>query len=183
MKLREPLFEIGPQGMAEQPTACNLETIYQRYYQRVFQICLRMISNRADAEDLTQDVFVQVQRHWQTFRGEATISAWLYRIAVNQVYMHWRKRVVRYEVVTAQGALPEDAQPVTAKLGTQRNSDYIALINAIRQLPTGMRTVLVLHDIYGYDHDEIGRLLGVHSGTSKSQLHKARAKVRELLHS
>lgn len=156
----------------------SFEEIYLRYYKKVFRLCYRMLTNIADAEEITQDVFVQVQRHWQTFRGEATVTSWLHRIAVNQVYMHWRKRSVRYETTTAQ-ELPEEVLP--AETSKMSNVDQIALTGAINSLPPKMRAVMILHDIYGYNHDEIGKLLGINCGTSKSQLHKARLKVREYL--
>lgn len=156
------------------------EILYQRYHRRVYGLCLRMTSNPVEAEDLTQDVFIQLYRRISSFRGEAAFSTWLHRLTVNQVLMRFRKRDMRFEVTTPDGELPlaefersnHQALPIV---------DAIALERAIAQLPTGYRTVFVLHDIEGYEHEEIAKLLGVTVGTSKSQLHKARMKLRTLL--
>ena len=157
------------------------EQLYRQHHRRVFSLCLRMLGNSTEAEDLTQDVFVQLFRKIGSFRGESAFTTWLHRMTVNQVLMHFRKRNVRPEMTTDDGELP-----VIIEVGTERPSrmpivDHIALERAIGELPKGYRTVFVLHDIEGYEHEEIGRMLGVTVGTSKSQLHKARMKIRTLL--
>jgi len=140
-----------------------------------------MLGNPTEAEDLTQDVFVQLFRKIGSFRGESAFTTWLHRMTVNQVLMHFRRRNVRPESTTDDGELP----PVV-EVGTERPShmpvvDSIALERAIAELPKGYRTVFVLHDVEGYEHEEIGHMLGVTVGTSKSQLHKARMRIRALL--
>jgi RNA polymerase sigma-70 factor (ECF subfamily) len=161
--------------------AAAFERLYQQYNRRVFSICLRMLGNPTEAEDLTQDVFVQLYRKIGSFRGESAFTTWLHRMTVNQVLMHFRKRGVRYESTTDDGELP-----VLIQVGTERPShmpiiDSIAIERAIAELPPGYRTVFVLHDVEGYEHEEIARRLGCTVGTSKSQLHKARMKIRALL--
>ena len=161
--------------------AAAFERLYRQYNRRVYSICLRMLGNSTEAEDLTQDVFVQLYRKIGSFRGESAFTTWLHRMTVNQVLMHFRKRGVRHEATTDDGELP-----VLIEVGTDRPSnmpiiDSIALERAIAALPPGYRTVFVLHDVEGYTHEEIGRLLGVEAGTSKSQLHRARARVRARL--
>lgn len=161
--------------------AAAFERLYQQYNRRVFSICLRMLGNPTEAEDLTQDVFVQLYRKIGSFRGESAFTTWLHRMTVNQVLMHFRKRGVRFESTTDDGELP-----VLIQVGTERPShmpiiDNIALERAISELPPGYRTVFVLHDVEGYEHEEVARQLGCTVGTSKSQLHKARMKLRALL--
>ena len=161
--------------------AAAFERLYQQYNRRVFSICLRMLGNPTEAEDLTQDVFVQLYRKIGSFRGDSAFTTWLHRMTVNQVLMHFRKRGVRYESTTDDGELP-----VLIQVGTERPShmpiiDSIALERAISELPPGYRTVFVLHDVEGYEHEEVARMLGCTVGTSKSQLHKARMRIRALL--
>jgi RNA polymerase sigma-70 factor, ECF subfamily len=156
------------------------ETLYQRHYRRVYSLCLRMTGSPEEAEDLTQDVFIQLYRRIGSYRGEALFTTWLHRLTVNQVLMRFRKRAVKFESITVDGELPLPAEPE----GSPRTLpiiDAIALDRAIAKLPPGYRTVFVLHDIEGYEHEEIAHTLGVTIGTSKSQLHKARLKLRELL--
>jgi RNA polymerase sigma-70 factor (ECF subfamily) len=157
------------------------ERLYRQYNRRVYSICLRMLGNSTEAEDLTQDVFVQLYRKIGSFRGESAFTTWLHRMTVNQVLMHFRKRGVRHESTTDDGELP-----VLIEVGTDRPSnmpiiDSIALERAIAALPPGYRTVFVLHDVEGYEHEEVARMLGCTIGTSKSQLHKARMRIRTLL--
>ena len=161
--------------------AAAFERIYQQYNRRVYSICLRMVGNPTEAEDLTQDVFVQLFRKIGSFRGESAFTTWLHRMTVNQVLMHFRKRGVRMESTTDDGELP-----VQIEVGTDRPSrmpiiDSIALDRAVSELPPGYRTVFVLHDVEGYEHEEVARMLGCTVGTSKSQLHKARLRIRALL--
>jgi RNA polymerase sigma-70 factor (ECF subfamily) len=158
------------------------ERIYRRHHQRVYTLCLRMVKNASQAEDLTQEVFIQLHRKLHTFRGEALITTWLHRLTVNQVLMHFRKRVVKSEVTTTE----DEAIPVPIVSGTERPDrmpviDRIALSEAIEKLAPGYRLVLILHDVEGYEHEEIAKMLGCAVGTTKSQLHKARMKVRSLL--
>ena len=157
------------------------EEIFQLHHRRVYTLCLRMIGNAAEAEDLTQDVFVQVFRKLGSFRGESAFTTWLHRLAVNQVLMHFRKNHVRKEQLTEDGETPVGImidQNIHNRLPVL---DRLALNEAIVQLPHGYRMVFVLHDVEGLDHNEIASLLGCSIGTSKSQLHRARMRMRFLL--
>ena len=140
-----------------------------------------MTQNVTEAEDLAQEAFVQLFRKIGSFRGESAFTTWLHRLTVNQVLMHFRKRSVRDEKTTEEGETPDQAVMGTENPDRMPVVDRIALDNAIAQLPQGYRTVFVLHDVEGYEHEEIGRMLGCAVGTSKSQLHKARMKLRGLL--
>jgi RNA polymerase sigma-70 factor, ECF subfamily len=157
------------------------EELYNRHNRRVYSLCLRMTGNTQDAEDLTQDVFIQLFRRIGSYRGEAAFSTWLHRLTVNQVLMRFRKRAVKFESVTEEGELPTIIAHGSENPRAMPIIDHIALDKAIKRLPVGYRTVFVLHDIEGYEHEEVAKLLGVTVGTSKSQLHKARLKLRALL--
>lgn len=157
------------------------EETYQRHHRRVYAICLRMLQNAAEAEDLTQDVFIQLYRKIGSFRGDSAFTTWLHRLTVNQVLMHFRKRTVKFEKTTEEGETPIQIVGGTENPRKMPIVDKIALENAIEQLPNGYKNVFVLHDIEGYEHEEVARILGCSVGTSKSQLHKARLKLRKLL--
>jgi RNA polymerase sigma-70 factor, ECF subfamily len=157
------------------------EEIYNRHHRRVYSICLRMLQNATEAEDLTQDVFIQLYRKIGSFRGDSAFTTWLHRLTVNQVLMHFRKRNVKFEKTTEEGETPVQIIPGTENPRKMPIVDKIALENAIAQLPNGYRNVFVLHDVEGYEHEEVARILGCSVGTSKSQLHKARLKLRKLL--
>ena len=158
------------------------EDIYRIYHRRVYSRCLRMTRNVSEAEDLTQEVFVQLFRKLKTFRGESSFSTWLHRITVNAVLMHFRKPVVKVEQTIYDA---DDQKEILSERQTTSTSsvlDRISLNQALAKLPPGYRAVFILHDIAGYEHSQIGELLGCSIGTSKSQLHKARLKLRALLH-
>jgi RNA polymerase sigma-70 factor, ECF subfamily len=157
------------------------EQIYQRHHRRVYSICLRMLQSPSEAEDLTQDVFIQLYRKIGSFRGDSAFTTWLHRMTVNQVLMHFRKRTVKFEKTTEEGDTPVQIVAGTANPFKMPIVDKIALDNAIAQLPAGYKNVFVLHDIEGFEHEEVAKILGCSVGTSKSQLHKARLKLRKLL--
>ena len=157
------------------------EEIYHLHHKRVYSICFRMVRNASDAEDLTQQVFIQLFRNLHTFRGESSFTTWLHRMTVNQVLMHFRRRVVKTEKTTEDGSTPIRIVSGTENPSRMALIDRIALNQAIGQLPPGYRMVFILHDLEGFDHDEIGKILGCAVGTSKSQLHKARQRLRKLL--
>ena len=157
------------------------EQLYQRHNRRVYSLCLRMTGNISEAEDLAQEVFIQLFRKIGSFRGESAFTTWLHRLTVNQVLMHFRKRGVRMEQTTEDGETPVQIVTGTENPNAMPVVDRIALDRAIAQLPPGYRTVFTLHDIEGHEHEEIARMLGCSVGTSKSQLHKARMKLRGLL--
>jgi RNA polymerase sigma-70 factor, ECF subfamily len=166
--------------MASEGNLESFETIYRRHYRRVYNLCLRMLNDVSEAEDLTQEVFIQLYRKIKSFRGDSAFSTWLYRLTVNQVLMHFRKKQVKNEKTTEDGEMPP--QIINQESTSNVNQiDKIAIEKAIKQLPRGYRTVFVLHDIEGFEHEEIAKMLGLSVGTSKSQLHKARLKLRNLL--
>src|SRR3954471_10305819 len=157
------------------------QELYERHNRRVYSLCLRMTQNASEAEDLAQEVFIQLFRKIGSFRGESAFTTWLHRLTVNQVLMHFRKRSVKLEQTTEEGETPIQIVKGTENPNSMPVVDRIALDNAIAQLPPGYRTVFTLHDIEGHEHEEIARMLGCSVGTSKSQLHKARMKLRTLL--
>ena len=161
--------------------AAAFEQLYRQHYRRVYSLCLRMLGSQTQAEDLTQEVFLQVFRKLGSFRGDSAFTTWLHRLTVNQVLMHFRKRGVKLEHTSEEGDFTNVVD--TPLQSTRRISmvDRLALEKAIAELPPGYRTVFALHDIEGYEHEEIANMLGVSIGTSKSQLHKARMRLRELL--
>lgn len=157
------------------------ELIYQRYHRRTYSLALRMTGSQTEAEDLTQEVFIQLFRKIGSFRGDSAFSTWLHRMTVNQVLMHFRKRSVKNEKTSEDGEMPEQTVRGTANPSKMQVVDRIALKNAIAELPNGYRNVFVLHDVEGFEHEEVARIMGISVGTSKSQLHKARLKLRGLL--
>jgi len=161
----------------------SFEELYDRHNRRVYSLCLRMTQNTAEAEDLAQEAFIQLFRKIGSFRGDSAFTTWLHRLTVNQVLMHFRKRSVKMERTTEEGETPVQIVRGTENPNAMPVLDRIALDRALAQLPPGYRTVFVLHDVEGHDHEEIAKFLGIAVGTSKSQLHKARMKLRKLLKS
>lgn len=157
------------------------ELIYQRYHRRTYSLCLRMTNSQTEAEDLTQEVFIQLFRKIGSFRGDSAFSTWLHRLTVNQVLMHFRRRSVKNEKVSEDGEMPEQTVVGSSNPNRMQVVDRIALKKAIAELPKGYKNVFVLHDVEGFEHEEVARQLGISVGTSKSQLHKARLKLRGLL--
>lgn len=157
------------------------EQLYQRHNRRVYSLCLRMTQNVAEAEDLAQEAFIQLFRKIGSFRGDSAFTTWLHRLTVNQCLMHFRKKSVKLERTTIEGETPIQIVRGTENPNSMPVLDRIALDNALKELPPGYRTVFVLHDVEGHEHEEIARILGVAVGTSKSQLHKARMKLRRIL--
>src|SRR5712672_3592711 len=123
------------------------EELYQRHNRRVYSLCLRMTGNVSEAEDLAQEVFIQLFRKIKSFRGESAFTTWLHRLTVNQVLMHFRKRSVRSELTTEDGEMPESAEIGTDQPSAMPIIDRIALEAAIEELPPGYRSVFVLHDV------------------------------------
>ena len=158
-----------------------LGELYRRYNRRVYSLCRRMAANTAEAEDLTQEVFIKLFYEAGTFRGESAFTTWLHRLTVNVVLMYLRKHKRRFERPTQDKELSEQAVPGTERPGQLPAFDRLELDRALAALPPGYRAVFVLFDVEGYTHDEIALLLGCSAGTSKSQLHKARTKLRALL--
>jgi len=159
--------------------------IYSLHKRRIYSLCLRMLGNPAEAEDLTQEAFLQLHRKIATFRGESAFSTWLHRLAINVVLMRLRKKGLQLI------SLDEAMEPTTEErpgrsFGTDDLSltgaiDRLVLQRAINDLPAGYRLIFMLHDIEGYEHNEIADMLECSIGNSKSQLHKARLKLRDAL--
>lgn len=176
---QESDFDLAKKSAAGDGLA--FEELYRRHYRRVYALTLRMMGNPTEAEDMTQDVFLQLFNKIGMFRGESAFTTWLHRMTVNQVLMHFRKKSTRSELLTDEGETPVQIVQGTANPGAMPVIDRISLENALNDLPVGYRTVFVLHDIEGYEHYEVAEMLGIAEGTSKSQLHKARLKLRQLI--
>ena len=181
---RSELSDLSDYELAQMSGKGDTEAfaqLYRRHNRRVYSVCQRMSDNAAQAEDLVQDVFIQLFRKIGSFRGESAFTTWLHRLIVNQVLMHLRKRSVRNERTSENDDMPEQITVGTANPRHMAVLDRIGLDRAIAQLPTGYRMVFLLHDVEGYEHEEIAKMLNRSVGTSKSQLHKARMKLRGLL--
>jgi RNA polymerase sigma-70 factor (ECF subfamily) len=169
---------------AKQGDAEAFEVLYKLHKRRVYSLCLRMTANTAEAEDLTQEAFLQLFRKLGTFRGESAFSTWLHRMAVNVVLMRLRKKglavVPLEETIETEEEAPKK-EPGAPDAVLAGSVDRLQLERAIGNLPPGYRTVFVLHDVEGYEHNEIAAIVGCSIGNSKSQLHKARMKLRDLL--
>ena len=178
--LEQEAIDRAKQGDAE-----SFEALYGLHKRRVYSLCLRMMGNTAEAEDLTQEAFLQLFRKISTFRGESAFSTWLHRLTVNVVLMHLRKKGLP-EVSLEETLEPQQEDGPKRDVGTRDNVlagsiDRINLERCIESLSPGYRIVFVLHDVEGYEHNEIAEMMGCSIGNSKSQLHKARMKLRELL--
>ena len=172
--------------LAQQGDAAAFERLYQLHNRRVYSLCLRMVGNTAEAEDLTQEAFLQLFRKVSTFRGESAFSTWLHRLAVNVVLMKLRKKS------GTESSLEQITEPDEDSGGPRRDFgapdlrltgsiDRVNLQRAVDELPPGYKAVFILHDVQGYEHNEIAEIMGCSIGNSKSQLHKARMRLRELL--
>jgi RNA polymerase sigma-70 factor, ECF subfamily len=170
---------------AKRGDAEAFQALYDKHKRRVYSLCLRMTANTAEAEDLTQEAFLQLYRKIATFRGESAFSTWLHRLSVNVVLMHLRKKglpVVSLEETTQGGEEDSPKKDFGAEdLALAGSIDRLQLQKAVDDLPPGYRTIFVLHDVEGYEHNEIAEIVGCSIGNSKSQLHKARMKLRDLL--
>jgi RNA polymerase sigma-70 factor (ECF subfamily) len=159
--------------------------LYTFHKRRIYSLCLSMVGSVAEAEDLTQEAFLQFHRKIGTFRGESALSTWLHRLAVNVVLMHLRKKGLQLTSLDEAMEPAADQRPGKSfgapDLNLSGAIDRLALQHAIDDLPAGYRLIFVLHDIEGYEHNEIATLLDCSIGNSKSQLHKARLKLRDAL--
>jgi RNA polymerase sigma-70 factor (ECF subfamily) len=171
---------------AQAGDSAAFDFLYHLHSRRVYALCLRMVNNPADAEDLMQEAFLQLFRKIGTFRGESAFSTWLHRMTVNVVLMRLRKKSLPTD--SLEETLDPDAENSSPKrdvgapdLRLSGAVDRVNLERSIEQLPPGYRTVFVLHDVQGYEHNEIANIMGCSVGNSKSQLHKARTRLRELL--
>jgi RNA polymerase sigma-70 factor, ECF subfamily len=173
--------------LAQRGDAAAFERIYRLHSRKVYALCLRMAGNPTEAEDLTQDVFLQLFRKIGTFRGESAFSTWLHRMTVNTILMRFRK-TPKTETSLDTLSNPDEEEPGTTPkefggpdLRLNGVIDRVTLQAAVNELAPGYRAMFILHDVQGYKHDEIARLFGCSAGNSKSQTHKARIQLRELL--
>jgi RNA polymerase sigma-70 factor (ECF subfamily) len=163
--------------------AGSREALYHRYKRRVYALAVRIVG-ATDAEEVAQEAFIRIFRGLTKFRGDAALATWIYRLAVNAALSHRARRPPA--PTDAQG---DEIEAATGDLGGDGRAEPIhgdavlrtRLEEALARLPAGYRTVVVLHDVEGLEHEEVAAILGCHVGTSKSQLHKARAKLREIL--
>jgi RNA polymerase sigma-70 factor, ECF subfamily len=169
---------------AQQGDAEAFAALFHAHKPRIYSVCLHMTNNTAQAEDLTQDAFLQVFRKLNTFKGNSALSTWLYRITVNTVLMHFRKKVLKQ--VSLDQPSSYDTKMVQRDYGSRDGRlsglvDRITLTRAIKDLPDGYRTIFLLHEVDGYEHQEIAKILNCCVGNSKSQLYKAKLRIREFL--
>jgi RNA polymerase sigma-70 factor (ECF subfamily) len=173
--------------LAQQGNAEAFESIYQLYSRRVYALCLRMLGDPVEAEDLAQEAFLQLFRKIHTFRGESALSSWLHRLTANVVLMRFRKKKPMTTSLDEITRIDEENSAPRPEIGAtdlrlRGLFDRVNLHAAIEQLPEGYKAMFLLHDVHGYEHHEIAKILGCSTGNSKSQLHKARKRLRELLH-
>jgi RNA polymerase sigma-70 factor, ECF subfamily len=183
---RTELNDADVVRLAQEGDAVAFERVYRLYSRRVYSLCLRMVADPAEAEDLTQDVFLHLFRKIGTFRGESAFSTWLHRMAVNVVLMRLRrKRIAKIslESITNPGEESESQPKEFGCHDLRLNGviDRVTLQAAINELAPGYRAIFILHDVQGFKHDEIAKIFGCSVGNSKSQLHKARTLLRQLL--
>jgi RNA polymerase sigma-70 factor (ECF subfamily) len=183
-KQQSKLSEAEAIERAKQGDAAAFEALYNLHKRRVYSLCLRMTANTAAAEDLTQEAFLQLFRKIGTFRGESAFSTWLHRMAVNVVLMQLRKKGL--PIVPLEENIETEEETPRKELGADDprlagSIDRLQLQRSIASLPPGYRMIFLLHDVEGYEHNEIAEMVGCSIGNSKSQLHKARMKLREIL--
>lgn len=171
---------------AQQGDAEAFEQLYRLHSSRVFALCLRMLKNTDEAEDLTQQTFLTVFRAICTFRSQSAFSSWLHRVTMNCVLMHLRKKVshqVSLEEIMQTGEEPGSTRKELAHhdLRLKGLIDRLSIDKAIARLPARLKRTLVLYDLWGCEHAEVAKILACSAGTSKSQLHRARRRLRELL--
>jgi RNA polymerase sigma-70 factor, ECF subfamily len=179
------LSEAEAIRQAKDGAAAAFEYLYKLHCGRVYSVCMRMIKNSAEAEDLTQQAFLHLFRKIGTFRGESRFSTWLHRVTVNLVLMYLRRK-------KSTELLAEDLESYSSNEENPRVDgssdtsmlsaiDRFTLMRAVRKLPSGCKQIFLMYDVMGYEHREIARLLSCSTGCSKSQLHKARKRLRRLL--
>jgi RNA polymerase sigma-70 factor, ECF subfamily len=171
---------------AQQGDAAAFERIYRLHSRKVYTLCLRMAGDPTEAEDLTQEVFLQLFRKIQTFRGESAFSTWLHRMSVNIVLMRFRRKPIAKISLDSITNPEEESGTQPREFGVpdlRLNGviDRITLLTALNELAPGYRAMFILHDVQGFRHNEIADMFGCSVGNSKSQVHKARMKLRELL--
>ena len=183
----DPMSELDAVRLACDGDANAFGRLYQLHSRRIYSLCLRIIGNRSDAEDLTHETFLHLFRKIHTFRGESRFSTWLHRLATNIVFMRLRKK--RYPEISLDATMEasdDNLRPLLELGGPDLRLsgmlDHVNLSAAIGRLPKGYREIFILHDVEGYEHKEIAGILACSVGNSKSQLFKARVRLREFLH-
>ena len=175
-KVHAPDNDVALVEAIRRGDAGSREALYHKFKRRVYALAVRIVGP-IDAEEVAQEAFIRIFRGLTKFRGDAALATWIYRLAVNAALSHRSRR--------AASAQPEPEEVVEAQVSAEPvHGDAVLrtrLERALVRLPVGYRTVIVLHDIEGLEHEEVARILGCHVGTSKSQLHKARARLREML--
>jgi RNA polymerase sigma-70 factor (ECF subfamily) len=178
-------IEAGVLARAQAGDHRAFAELYSLHKRRIYSLCLRMVGNISEAEDLTQEAFLQLHRKIATFRGDSAFSTWLHRLAINVVLMQLRKKGL--SLISLDEAMEPAVEERPGRsfgepdLTLSGAIDRMALQKAIDDLPSGYRLIFVLHDIEGYEHNEIAIMLDCSIGNSKSQLHKARLKLRAAL--
>lgn len=172
---------------AQRGDADAFERLYRLHSRRVYSVVLRMVGNTAEAEDLTQEAFLQLFRKIHTFRGDSAFSTWLHRLAVNVVLMKLRRKTLPATSLDEVIDPDDEGSGPKLEIGAPDQSlagsiDRVNLERAVAKLPPGYRQVFLLHDVQGFEHNEIASLMECSIGNSKSQLHKARTRLREILH-
>lgn len=196
VQVSEPVPEANPPAPQLSPDAEILARaqagdhhafahLYALHKRRIYSLCLRMVGNVAEAEDLTQEAFLQLHRKIATFRGDSAFSTWLHRLSINVVLMHLRKKGLPLMSLDEAMEPSYDDGPGRSfgapDLSLTGSIDRLALERAVAALPAGYRLIFVLHDVEGFEHNEIAAMLDCSVGNSKSQLHKARLKLRDAL--
>jgi len=157
------------------------EALYRAHAGRLYSLMVRMLGSAGDAEDMLQDVFLQAHRKLGGFRGESSLGTWLYRLGVNQCLDHLRSRQAKAGRATDSLDEPDAPEPAADTPALPTPIARLDLERAIARLPDGCRAAFLLHDVEGFEHQEVARVLGIAEGTSKSQVHKARLKLRAML--
>jgi RNA polymerase sigma-70 factor, ECF subfamily len=177
------MSDAGRAAEAELVARCRsgeldaFEDVYRQYSTRLYNLAFRMVGNAADADDLLQEIFLTAYRKLDTFRVDSALGTWLYRLGMNVCLDRLRSKAARQDQATD---MLDDRIGHTAH-ETRISVSRLDLERAIKSLPEGSRAAFLLHDVEGFDHHEVGRILGIAEGTSKSQVHKARLRIREFL--
>lgn len=180
-QLEAPLSDYELTQAIARGVTSGIGDLYERHKPKVYSVCLRMTGNMSEAEDLTQEIFIKLLGKAGSFRGESQFTSWLYRLTTNHVLMYFRQAVRRRERFPY---LEDEAEAVQHGLRVSFGAqfvDRIAIDTALARLPAGCRSVFLKFDVEGYNHEEIAGLFGCSVGNSKSQLHKARRRLRKLL--
>ena len=156
------------------------EALYRQHATRLYNLASRMMGRHGEADDLLQDIFLLAYRKLGSFRGESSLGTWLYRLAMNHCLDVLRNRQTRMGQQTDSLDEP-DAPPVASPVPLVGSVSRIDLERAIDALPPACRAAFLLHDVEGFGHQEVGAMLGISEGTSKSQVHKARMRIRYYL--